>query len=502
MGKEVVYCARCGTRLREEDFTEDRAFEILNRYACADCREEVIAGLSPEEKQRFVKPEPSVLKRPPSGLVPAPKRISEPSVGPKAPSSGRLRRDRIGTSKRLPQVPAKSEPKQRNAFWIGLAVTVGIAAILLLIFLAARRPNRPAAPTPMAPGGDQQQQGKANAAENDYEEFSARVSQDPSAVDRHLLELPRLHDSVRGTSSESRFLSLQQELRGLASAKEQRIAAVRELLERMQALSDDFRRFDHHDEICRLLFEAEARASEPIAFGRFSIRLTELTDQVRQAAQRYEFAVGARAEKEAKRVQALLETHLQAREYYQALDLISEFGRRFKDHPTFAEFRSRALRIREDNLRINQWIEIVNRADLSGWIAVDPRAGRNWRMEEGRLQGKSSYPPADAYGDHLAFAEEFRDVEIAIDFEADHAGALVVFVRARAGSGGIQREGIPVVADKTSGALLITVDSGVLAGPAGERTLSQTDPTEGQIVLAIRQGSRVAIRQIRVKRLR
>jgi hypothetical protein len=503
MGKEVVYCTRCGTRLREEDFKEERAFEILNRYACADCKDEVIAGLSREERDRIVKPEAPVLRRPPSGLFPSRKKPSDPPVGPKAPSSGRFRRDRIGTSKRLPQVPVPPELRRSNAFLIGLAVAIGAALVLLLIFLATRRADRPGpGPTPTPGGVDAQQRAREAAAERAYEEFARQVTENPAAVEKHLTESERVRASIQGTSSESRLASLERELRGLGSAKEERIAAVRALLDDVRTISDNFRRFEKSNEIHRILFDAETKASEPVAFGRFSILLPDLADQVRQAAQRYEFAVGGRAEDEAKRVQALLEIHLQAKEYYQALDLISEFGRRFKDHPTYAEFRSRALRIREERLKVNQWIDAFNRTDLAGWTAVDPRAARSWRIEAGRLESKSSYPPADAYGDHFAFAEEFRDFELAIDFEGDRPDALVVLIRTHAGSGGIRREGIAVPAGRASGVLLISVDAGKLIGPDGERALGDSDPTEGRIVLAVRHGSKVAIRQVRVKRLR
>lgn len=481
MGKEVVYCARCGKRLLEEEFDAQRAFEILNRYACTECKEEVIAALSPEEKERFVKTEPPFLKRPASGLIPARKIPSPPPVGPKAPSSGRFRRERIGTSKRLPQVPGKPESKkQNNAFLIGLAAAIGIALILLLIFWATRRGDRTTRRPPLGPIDDPDRRARNAAAERAYENLAAQISQDPSAVESHLQEVVPLYDFVPGTRSESRLAALERDLRGLASAKEERIALVRSMMEEVRALSDDFRRFDRRAEIRRILFEADAKASEPLAFGRFTIRLAELADQVRQATQRGEFAVGRRADHEANRVQAQLETHFQAKEHCQARDLIADFGRRYEDHAALSELRSRALRIREDSLKIHRLLDAFKHVDLAGWIAVDPRAGRSWRIEGGQLQGKSSHPPADLYGDHLAFVEGFRDMELAIEVDADRPDALLVMVHAHAGTGEIQREGLSLPSGKTSGAIPIAVDSGTLSGPTGERAVPETARRRGE----------------------
>lgn len=41
--------------MREEDFKLGRAFLILNRYSCADCKEVQIASLSPEERDQYEK---------------------------------------------------------------------------------------------------------------------------------------------------------------------------------------------------------------------------------------------------------------------------------------------------------------------------------------------------------------------------------------------------------------------------------------------------------------
>ena len=38
MGKEIVYCSKCGRSLREEDFEKRRAQTVDNLAWCADCK--------------------------------------------------------------------------------------------------------------------------------------------------------------------------------------------------------------------------------------------------------------------------------------------------------------------------------------------------------------------------------------------------------------------------------------------------------------------------------
>lgn len=67
MGKEVVYCSKCGTKIREEDFRAGRAFIIMARYACAECKDAIVASLSPAEREQYDKS--AAL---PHGLTPIP----------------------------------------------------------------------------------------------------------------------------------------------------------------------------------------------------------------------------------------------------------------------------------------------------------------------------------------------------------------------------------------------------------------------------------------------
>jgi hypothetical protein len=55
MGHEILYCARCGTRISGEDFGNGRAFRIGARSVCSLCIRKELATVAPER--------PVVLRR-------------------------------------------------------------------------------------------------------------------------------------------------------------------------------------------------------------------------------------------------------------------------------------------------------------------------------------------------------------------------------------------------------------------------------------------------------
>jgi hypothetical protein len=192
MGKEVVYCSKCGQRLREEDFRLGRGFIILNRYSCADCKDAQIASLSAVEREQYEKaaalpkettpvPPPgkekapsssaklrpvtsnvpimnppnadSSAKRaatkpdssaanplpPPPAVEPAPRARTEPlpkadgGVNKKTPSPGRLRRP--GQTSRPYAVAGQKKGGLPPAAWIGILLLVVAAVVALVIIL-------------------------------------------------------------------------------------------------------------------------------------------------------------------------------------------------------------------------------------------------------------------------------------------------------------------------------------------------------------------------------
>ena len=51
MGREIVYCWKCATQLRGEDFDAELAYRVGDKVSCPDCIDELIADLSAEEQE-------------------------------------------------------------------------------------------------------------------------------------------------------------------------------------------------------------------------------------------------------------------------------------------------------------------------------------------------------------------------------------------------------------------------------------------------------------------
>ena len=47
MGREIVYCATCGTRILQEDFDQGKAITLNNKNYCPKCRKSVMPEAAP-----------------------------------------------------------------------------------------------------------------------------------------------------------------------------------------------------------------------------------------------------------------------------------------------------------------------------------------------------------------------------------------------------------------------------------------------------------------------
>lgn len=63
MGQEIVYCARCNTRLMSSDLEAGRGRRVGNRYACAECAPAMLKELTPEEREAAAPPPPPSSRR-------------------------------------------------------------------------------------------------------------------------------------------------------------------------------------------------------------------------------------------------------------------------------------------------------------------------------------------------------------------------------------------------------------------------------------------------------
>jgi hypothetical protein len=56
MGREIVYCWKCASRLQGDDFDSGKAFRVGDQVSCPDCIDELIADLSAEEQEAILHP--------------------------------------------------------------------------------------------------------------------------------------------------------------------------------------------------------------------------------------------------------------------------------------------------------------------------------------------------------------------------------------------------------------------------------------------------------------
>ncbi|HUR37904.1 MAG TPA: hypothetical protein VM222_00310 [Planctomycetota bacterium] len=71
MGREIVYCWKCATRLQGSDFESRQAYRVGDKVSCADCVEELVADLPAEEQEAILNGPPAPTPR--SGSQPVKK---------------------------------------------------------------------------------------------------------------------------------------------------------------------------------------------------------------------------------------------------------------------------------------------------------------------------------------------------------------------------------------------------------------------------------------------
>src|SRR5688572_13929991 len=56
MGREIVYCWKCATRLKGEDFEDGFAYRVGDKVSCPECIDELVAELPAEEQEAILHP--------------------------------------------------------------------------------------------------------------------------------------------------------------------------------------------------------------------------------------------------------------------------------------------------------------------------------------------------------------------------------------------------------------------------------------------------------------
>lgn len=140
MGREIVYCWKCATRLRGEDFDNGDAFRVGDKVSCSGCVDELVADLSAEEQEAILAPPrqktPSqpVKKISSTHLPPAEKsetgstsRRTSTVQRNKTTTTGAVQKPRTGTTGPVPTV--SGNPGRNSSTGVRKRVTASIPKV-------------------------------------------------------------------------------------------------------------------------------------------------------------------------------------------------------------------------------------------------------------------------------------------------------------------------------------------------------------------------------------
>ena len=149
MGHEVVYCHRCQTRLRGDDFKTGAAYRVGDKITCAACLEAISQELPLAERLALL----SKIKEFESGPEEAPRKSSSgqiKAVSPQARPGSKTRSiptvpkgsspstSRVGVrTAPVPVTKREEAPPPKSRLPLILGISGGAAALLALILIIA-----------------------------------------------------------------------------------------------------------------------------------------------------------------------------------------------------------------------------------------------------------------------------------------------------------------------------------------------------------------------------
>lgn len=266
MGSEIVYCSLCGTRILEKDLISGRAFTLLDKTFCADCKAQAFAqmdggdsGAARQAPARAV--QPSAARRPaPAAARPAPR--PAPRAYDPAPEE-----DPGAFEEEPPQpVPVRAVRRRRNYAPIYVGAFVGFAGLVVALILLINTENRNRREKEreiIKKHEEEQRTGthdtpdlKAARLLQDLQE-AARQNPDPADMLRKIREA-EIH--LAGSSSDEEFRALRKRWEAKAVEKEAS-KQLEEILVRIRKMvQEDGATYTRYDQIKQELARARELA--------------------------------------------------------------------------------------------------------------------------------------------------------------------------------------------------------------------------------------------------
>lgn len=157
MGREIVYCSQCGVRILEKDLAAGRAFTVLDKVFCAECRD-----------QAFTQAKASAPAARPSAA--APTRVASAQPRTAAPATRPV--PRVGAS--APHAPRviKHAPS-RTPLYIACGVGM-LAMVVVIVVILSRGSGDDKTPGATGPGPNGPKSGPKINPKETPEERAAR----------------------------------------------------------------------------------------------------------------------------------------------------------------------------------------------------------------------------------------------------------------------------------------------------------------------------------------
>lgn len=492
MGKEVVYCASCQGRILSEDFEKGRAFVVLEKSICDKCKDDYLAGLNPDERERYERGKEEGKKdrrkeTPSRGFPPLALREPEvgmpketPPKGIRAAGSGAYRVLKPDTRALVALRGGGTGPGSNTLWYFVAGGGILLVAIVVVAIVYSKGPGYKPPAVPPA---------------KEFQALQAFARNEANSIDDVLQRIRSAKPKLDNTDFSSRLQELDVAFLSLQSKSKEREASARQEAERIAALSQSFTSLEAYPELKAAVRRLKKLGDDPLESGGYRRSPAAAAAIASETISKFEGLVESQTRERLDQYRLLL----RERRYWSALDL-------WRAHPYLKESRAfQELPPFEQGFPQNTFGVYASATDAA-WkpLREEGTPAENWKREGDRWIGLRSAPGSDV-ADYLVLDEEFRTGEIRIEFDPEKTfGEL--FVGAgflpNPGGKGFDATGIgfrlPVMNRK---AVAIRIErAGLLSVDPPRRAEGAISP-DGRLVLGLGPRAVVVITKIEIKRV-
>lgn len=390
MGREIVYCSQCGVRILEKDLAAGRAFTVLDKVFCADCRDQAFTQATAAA--------PASAKVSAGRTAPPPQVPKSASTAPRAPAG--VRSPGISAPPRAEGAAPRTVVKRSNPMplYIGSAIgVVGIVVLIVIVMSSGSGKNGTGPGGGSGPGKDGGKEGGKRiltptelAAQkfNDLNQFAATAT-DPAAVVKRAVAAEK---DIVGTPTEEDYRKFRKRWERKVEEAEAAKKIDVQLAQVKTMAKDDPPEFKRHGEILDILQQAEDLAMTSGG----AEKVAEVKNLRREVEEPYEAAADAWFEKFGPGINQWMKE----RDFKAALKIIDKFPEALK---LAKIWRINLTKLREDSLKgkAAEEAKAAGKEVAKEWnyyynIGINDLNLKNYaRAKENLLKAESLLPPLD-----------------------------------------------------------------------------------------------------------